>query len=214
MEPLVDHPGSYGEKVMRWLRGADAGSMTKHSLVLLISGWAGSGKDAAAALLAEELGFARYSFAGALKIDASTETGIPLADFHGHAVKDATLSEPCPTFPQAKTPREVLLAYAARARSHDPDVYARAMVKSIESEDVRRIAISDWRLKREREYIVRHLPTARIVTLRVTRTGVESRAEAIEHELDEFPFDLRIQNDGCISDLRDALRHALRPFLV
>lgn len=214
MEPLVDHPGSYGEKVMRWLRGTPTDSMTKHPLILLISGWAGSGKDAAAALLAEELGFARYSFATALKIDASAETGIPLADFHGHAAKDAALTEPCYAFPQAKTPREVLLAYAARIRSHDPDVYARVMVKGIESEDVRRVVVSDWRLLKEHSYITQKMPQARIVTLRVTRSDVEPRAEAIEHELDEFPFDLRIQNDGCISDLRDALRHALRPFLV
>jgi hypothetical protein len=213
MEPLVEHPASYGEKVMRWLRGTTGATMTRQPLILLLSGWAGSGKDAAAALLAEELGFARYSFAAALKDDASAETGIPLTDFQELHTKDAALSEPCYAFPRAKTPREVLLEYAARIRGYDPDVYARTMVQGIEREDVTRIVVSDWRLKSERDYIVKHLPQMRVITVRITRTGVTPRAEAIEHELDEFPFDLRIQNDGCISDLRDALRSVLRPYL-
>jgi hypothetical protein len=32
-------------------------------IILMLSGWAGSGKDAAAALLLEEMGFIRFAFA-------------------------------------------------------------------------------------------------------------------------------------------------------
>lgn len=182
-------------------------------LILLISGWAGSGKDAAAALLAEELAFDRFSFAGALKTAASAETGIPVADFHNHLAKDAPLPAPCPMIPDAKTPREVLLAIAARERARDPDVYAKAIAGDIVASEAGRVVVSDWRLLREREYFAKHFPHARILTMRISRSSVKPRPEAIEHELDEYPFNLQIANDGCISDLRDALRHSLRPHL-
>lgn len=217
MQPLVDHPVSYSEKMKQWWRGArTTGTMNSHPrypLILLVSGWAGSGKDAAAALLAEELGFTRYSFADALKRDASAETGIPLSDFHAHGIKDSPMKEPHPSFPHAKTPREILLKHGAVARGHDPDIYSRAVAHDIEEEMSSRVVISDWRMLREREYLAKHFPTATILTLRITRKGVDPRAEKIEHELDEFPFDLQIANDGCISDLRDALRHTIRPYL-
>ena len=216
MQPFVNHPGKYIEKVIRWQWRSGTSTMytTKQPLILLISGWAGSGKDAAAALLVEELGFTKCAFATALKLDAAAETGIPVIEFHSHALKDQMLAEPCYAYPHAKTPREVLLTHAARARAADPDIYSKSVAVMIEALENHRFVISDWRIKRERDYFLERFPRANIVTMRITRTTVDPRAEDIEHELDEFPFDLCIQNDGSISDLRDALRHALRPHLV
>lgn len=213
MQPLVDHPGSCGEKVMRWWWSAGSGTMPRSRMILLISGWAGSGKDSAAALLAEELGFQRYAFASSLKADVSERTGIPVANFHFPSLKNAPLEEPCCLYPDAVTHRDVLLQHAAAERAKNPSVFCARTADLIASSAGPRFVISDWRLLHEHAYMKLRFPHARIITLRISRYCVGPRPELIEHELDGFPFNLRIANDGCISDLRDALRHALRPYL-
>ena len=57
------------------------------TMIILLSGWAGSGKDAAALLL-EEMNFVRLAFADAIKIEVAAATGIPLDTFHDHRLKD------------------------------------------------------------------------------------------------------------------------------
>jgi hypothetical protein len=187
--------------------------MPHSRIIVLISGWAGSGKDAAATLLEEELNFQRHAFADVLKADVSAYTGIPLMNFHSLCRKDAQLGTPCDLYPNASTPRDILLTHAAAAREKDPDVFCRRIADLIASSEGLRFVISDWRLLREHEFLQQRFPRASIVALRITRTVIAPRLESIEHELDEFPFDIRIANDGCISDLRDALRHALRLYL-
>jgi hypothetical protein len=164
-------------------------------LIVFLSGWAGSGKDAAATLLVEERNFMRVAFADALKRDVSHKTDIPLEIFHC-ARKDAPLARTCRPYPAAKTPRDVLLAHAIKARAADPDVYAKAVVAEIHTGlrlGQHRFVISDWRLQREYEYVVSHINTARFVRAHVTRPGTIQSDDPMEH-------------DGCISDLRDRLR--------
>jgi hypothetical protein len=79
--------------------------------------------------------------------------------------------------------------------------------------DIDRFVISDWRFPIEYTEMQRVFPTARIVRARVKRSSVQPLTTPTEHLLDDAPFDIVIQNDGCISDLRDALRHALRAYL-
>lgn len=182
-------------------------------LIVFLSGWAGSGKDAAAALLVEERNFMRVAFADALKRDVSHKTDIPLETFHS-ARKDAQLVRPCKAYPAAKTPRDILLAHAIKARTADPDVYAKAVVAEIEaglSTGQQRFVISDWRLRREYEYVAAQFPHARLVRARITRPGTVQAADPTEHDLDAELFDHTIVNDGCISDLRDRLRPLVHP---
>jgi len=189
--------------------------MTNRSpLILLFSGWAGSGKDVAAALLTEELQFVREAFADSLKQDAHQATEIPLSYFHS-AAKDYLLEPRCLLYPTAVTPRDVLLMHARAKRAVDPDVFTRAVIERIQGEaQLSRYVISDWRYRRELDLVRAAFPNASVVTVGITRKGVKQQADPSEHDLDRFPFDLQIANDGCISDLRDALRHQLRPLLL
>ena len=43
---------------------------THGMMIIMLSGWAGSGKDAAASLLLEEMDCVRFAFADSLKLDA------------------------------------------------------------------------------------------------------------------------------------------------
>lgn len=183
-------------------------------VIVMLSGWAGSGKDAAAALLVEEHNFARVAFADALKVDVSEATGLPVTLFHSWA-KDSPLPEPIDAFPHARTPRDLLLAHAIEQRALNPDVFSQRVIDHIRERQWHqdRFVISDWRYRREYEHMSEEFPAANIVRVRVTRQDVQQMEDSTERDLDGVSMDLTIANDGCISDLRDALRHGLRPWL-
>jgi hypothetical protein len=173
-------------------------------LIVLLSGYAGSGKDAAAALMMEEMGFIRFAFADALKEQVATETGLPLSAFHERHVKDRV-------GPDGRTPRQILLEIARKARATDPDIYARAVAQAItrDPNPLGRYVISDWRYEREATYLATVFPNARIIRVRITRPGLGSGPDPTEHDLDVASMDIRIANDATVSHLRDALHRGL-----
>ena len=184
--------------------------------ILMLSGWAGSGKDAAATLLEEEMGYQRVAFADPLKACVAETTGLPAELFHS-AAKDLPLppGTVCPLYPTARTPREILLQHAVRERAVDPDIYARTTVRQILTAPGDLWVISDWRYRREWAFLVRSIRSsigarARIIRARVLRPGVVPSDDPTEHDLDDEPMDLVIHNAGTISDLRDALRNGLK----
>jgi hypothetical protein len=179
-------------------------------LILLLSGYAGSGKDAAAALLAEEMGFYRYAFADVLKRDTATETGLPLSAFHERHLKDRPALGG-----DGRTPRELLLEKALIARARDPDIYARSVAAEIQAghNPIGRYVISDWRYEREAAFLQSTLPDARFIRARIRRPGVVPTTDHTEHDLDHAPMDIRITNDSHLGHLRDTLHHAVHPFI-
>ena len=174
--------------------------MTK-SLIVLLSGWAGSGKDAAAALLIEEMQFDRRAFADPLKEEVSLKTGIPVEIFHTRRCKDSPICGD-------RTPRQLLLEHARVARATDPDIYTRRIAESIRKSNEPRFVISDWRYRREYEFLAQEEAT--ILRGRIVRSSVTPSIDPSEHDLDNESFDFTIVNDGCISDLRDNIKSAVR----
>jgi hypothetical protein len=178
--------------------------------VLLLSGRAGCGKDAAASLLMEEVGFTRFAFADALKEDVADRYSLSLSLFHT-AAKDWPL-----TAFGGRTPRTLLLDHARVARSIDPDIYARRVATAIKEGIAAgndRFVISDWRYQREYEFLERELlGLATILCLRITRHATEMPVinDPTEKDLLAQPMHGMIDNDASISDLRDALKVFLR----
>ncbi len=177
----------------------------------MLSGWAGSGKDAAAALMVEEMGFQREAFADVMKTACARSCHLPLEDFTLPVWKDAPLRRHIKEFPEAKTPRDILLDYGRRKRATDDGIFARHVAENIQAAaaDIDRFVISDWRFPIEYDTLRRVFPTAHIIRVRVTRASVIPMTTPTEHLLDDAPFDVTIQNDGCISDLRSALHHLM-----
>jgi len=167
--------------------------------IILLSGWAGSGKDAAAILLMEEMSFDRLAFADALKEEVSRISGLPLHLFFDRALKDTPIGD------TDVTPRQLLLQHALIIRATDPDIYARKIAAMCGS----RTVISDWRYRREYEYMANQGFT--VIRVRITRASVRPSDDPSEHDLDNEPFDAVIANDGSVSDLRDSLKAAIRP---
>lgn len=168
--------------------------LQQSTLIVMLSGWAGSGKDTAASILVKQHGFERVAFADALKIDAAQRSGLPLHIFHS-AAKDEPLQTPCPTFPDAKTPRDILLQLALQMRAENPDIYADSIICHIvESAKEQQFVVSDWRYRREAARIQEMLPNARILRVHILRTGINQSSDPSEHDLDNEPMDLIIEN--------------------
>jgi cytidylate kinase len=171
----------------------------------MLSGWAGSGKDAAASILMDELGFQRFAFADPLKHDVARETGIPLNYFYEPSLKDR------PTDFDGKSPRAHLIRHAAEARAKYPNIYANMTADAIQRSDSKRIVISDWRYRNE--YDVLHIFFDKVVRVRITRPGVVQSTEPSEHDLDDEPMDIEIQNGGSLNMFRSTLKDLVRPYL-
>jgi hypothetical protein len=173
------------------------------TLVILLSGWAGSGKDSAAELLVEEMAFVRLAFADMLKEEVSKAYRLPLSVFN-NAFKDSHIEA------LDATPRQLLIQHAADRKRKDPHVYSRAVVARIAGG---RWVISDWRYRHEYAFLKEQLPNARIVRGRILRSSVCPGDDPSEHDLDDETMDFTVTNDGCISDLRDAIKATVRTML-
>ena len=186
--------------------------LQQSALIVMLSGWAGSGKDAAASILVKQHGFERVAFADALKIDATQRSGLPLHTFHS-AAKDEPLQTPCPTFPDAKTPRDILLQLALQIRATNPDIYADSIICHIvESAKEQQFVVSDWRYRREAARIQEMLPSARLLRVRIHRHVTQS-SDPSEHDLDNEPMDIIIENNKGLEELMYNLQCLLYPYL-
>lgn len=178
------------------------------SVIIMLSGWAGSGKDAAASILMDELGFQRFAFADPLKHDVARETGLSLEHFYSRHLKD------CPIEFDGKitSPRALLIKVAADARANNPNIYANMIADTIQKVGSKRVVISDWRYRNEYEV----LKTAfdKVIRVHITRPGIVQSPEPSEHDLDGEPMDIEIQNGGSLSMFRSTLKDLVRPYLT
>ena len=173
--------------------------------IVLLTGYAGSGKDAAAALMAEEMDYFRTAFATPLKEEVVAATELAAHHFQDRHLKDT------PLFSHGgRTPRELLLGHALIRRTTDPDVYARHVAGTIRLwHSHTRFVVSDWRYEREYAFLRAAFPNAEIRRVRVQRDSVIPREDEPEHDLDDAAMDIVISNNGSISDLRDALHSSI-----
>lgn len=172
--------------------------------ILLVSGWAGAGKDAVANILGTR-GYKRVAFADPLKRHVAAIAGIPVTVFHDRATKDQPLRTRCPIYPTARTPRDILLQHARIAREADPDVYAREIADEIyENAGIQHWTISDWRYRREYDFLRSSLSEEDydIIRVRVVRPGITPSTDPTEHDLVDEEMDHIIINDSTLDVLR------------
>ena len=172
--------------------------------ILLVSGWAGAGKDAVANILGTR-GYKRMAFADPLKRHVAAIADIPVAIFHDRATKDLPLRTRCPIYPSAHTPRDILLQHARFAREIDPDVYAREIADEIyENAGIQHWVISDWRYRREYEFIRSNLSQDDydIIRIRIVRPEITPSTDPTEHDLEDEDMDHILENTGTLEDLR------------
>lgn len=171
------------------------------SQIVMLSGWAGSGKDTVANILTSEHGYTRFAFADALKYDVHECTGIPMQILHSPYMKMEALPFPIDGFPDAVTYRDVIIQHAARQRALDNDIYSRKVVDEIRAKKPARVVISDWRYQREYEVLKDAFPEVTIRKVAIRNSSVPQMDIPSEHDLDDVPMDTIVHNNSTLTDL-------------
>lgn len=170
-------------------------------LILLISGWAHSGKDSIAKILVESYDFQKYAFADPIKQKVAADEHIPLEWCYDQKKK----AEPLPSNPE-RSLREELIRVAEEARELDKAIWANVISEKIQKavkKGKTKFVISDWRMMEELWALQKLLPEAVIVPLRVIRPSqlVSPVPDWTEYSLPGFPFWKIIYNSGTILKL-------------
>jgi hypothetical protein len=168
------------------------------ALVLLISGWAHSGKDTVAKILVESYDFQKYAFADAIKKQVAKEQDIPLEWCYDQERK----SEALPGDP-SKTLREELIRVGEEGRAKDKGFWAEQIAQKIKKcilKGKEKFVISDWRNLEELFTLQKELPGATIIPLRIERPSqlISPVPDWTEYSLLGFPFWKIISNSGTI----------------
>jgi hypothetical protein len=163
--------------------------------IWLISGYAGAGKDTAATIMLEALGYriaATASFAGAVKDEVARLYGIPRALMDTQEGKASRLKADGPTV------REIIIAHAEgeKERTCDPYIWARRITPPAIAQHW---ILSDWRFPAEYISLRERFSDAAIHTVRVVRgDGCADVDSYTERALDSFQFDHILDNSGSL----------------
>jgi hypothetical protein len=168
------------------------------ALVLLISGWAHSGKDTVAKILVESYDFQKYAFADAIKKQVAKEQDIPLEWCYDQQRK----SEVLPGDP-SKTLREELIRVGEEGREKDKGFWAEQIAQKIKKcmlKGKEKFVISDWRNLEELFTLQKELPGTTIIPLRIERPSqlISPVSDWTEYSLLGFPFWRVLSNSGTI----------------
>ena len=167
-------------------------------LILLISGWAHSGKDSVAKILVESYDFQKYAFADPIKQKVAADEDIPLEWCYDQKKK----AEALPSNPE-RTLREELIRVGEEGRAENKEIWANIIGEKIQKamkKGKRKFVISDWRMIEELWAIQKSIPDALIIPLRVIRPSqlVSPVPDWTEYNLLGFPFWRKIHNSGTL----------------
>lgn len=175
--------------------------------IWLVHGYAGSGKDTAAALLASQVKNATISsFASAVKDEVAlmyefdrpyldTQAGkeriVGFVDGSVHTIRDLIISH----------------AQTQKITYTDPQYWAKRVNPTPETEHW---ILSDWRFLAEYECLKTRFPNIPIHTLYIYRPSVIPLATETEHELDGFVSEFKVDNSGSLLYLANQLQAILQ----
>jgi hypothetical protein len=177
-------------------------------MIIGLSGWARAGKDSVAGILVDHHGYRRVAFADKLR-DVALAVN-PVVDA---TCRDVTQGGPVYLselvdalgWDEAKVAhyevRRILQTLGGAVRDHvDRWAWVKAALRDVDVDE--NVVISDVRYRNEARAI-----TARGgLVVRVRRPGVEAvNGHASEHDLDYWPFDHVIDNNGTLDDLADVV---------
>jgi hypothetical protein len=157
--------------------------------IVMLSGYAGSGKDTAGKILIAR-GFKRYAFADAVKVYSANLHGYPLSLTHTQEGKCQKVGD--------KTVRQLLIEDSANAKEEhgDPAYWAKKTAASILSDKTEYVVITDWRYRAELDHFRSAFPDAILQTIRLERDSIQILADPSEHDLDGQQMDITIDNSN------------------
>lgn len=181
--------------------------------IILITGYAGSGKDTLGKLFIEK-GYKRYAFADIVKIRTAETHGFPFELTQTQEGKSTLVTSKL-TNKQA-TVREFLIIDSAEAKAkfNDNAFWAKILENIIQIDKPTKVVITDWRYKAEYEHFsnvfdsyfgsnIQSIKEPRIInTIRVVRDNITISDDPSEHELDSVKTDYTFQNNGSLEELK------------
>jgi hypothetical protein len=170
--------------------------MLSAKTIILIGGYAGSGKDAVANFLCEGFGFCRLAYADALKDHVSSKYDIPLKLMYTQEGKNSMI-EVKNTYMSV---RNLLVKEATDKRLVDKNVWVDVVKNYISKHNIQKVVIPDFRFENEYTVLANHFPS-QIQTIKIIRPGIKVSQDVSEHQLDNFAFDTEIVNDGTLEQL-------------
>jgi hypothetical protein len=188
-------------------------------LIVLLSGWSGSGKDTVGQILQTKWPLYQIAFADELKRIVCQEFSIPFEWTQTQEGKQRT--DPG----TGKTVREILVqrGQEIRAEQNDPGFFgtcvANTIMKQYQTKQYCGFVITDWRLPEEiralEETLAPFQPT--FLKVRITNTSQDVSPVAdntTEQQLNKYIFDEYIINDGKnLETLRQQVIQKLSPHI-
>jgi hypothetical protein len=167
-------------------------------MIIGLSGYARSGKDEVAKILVEEYGYTRAAFADKIR-EFLYETNPQIGGNRLQHLIDTYGWEVAKSQPEV---RHLLQSIGVGARKLlGDDIWIYQVLKDLHPSD--KVVISDVRFKNEAECI----GTRGGQLWRVKRTGVEAvNSHVSEHDMDGYPVDKILKNEGTLEDLRTLVR--------
>lgn len=182
--------------------------------VFAISGWKGSGKDTCAGRLVQNHGAKQISFAGPLKDLVSELFSVPREHLDSQLTKESPIealpvdpkdgfSKNVTAFMQGElrtgywTPRALAILVGSCMRAADSNIWVKRAVNKMEPGGV--YVISDLRYKSEADAL--KATGINVLTIRVNRFNESPSADPSERDLDDYPFDIVINNKFSLETL-------------
>lgn len=167
-------------------------------MIIGLSGYARSGKDEVAKILVEEYGYTRAAFADKIR-EFLYETNPQIGGNRLQHLIDTYGWEVAKSQPEV---RHLLQSIGVGARKLlGDDIWIYQVLKNLHPSD--KVVISDVRFINEAECI-----NARGGQLwRIKRNGVKAvNSHVSEHDMDGYPVDKILKNEGTLEDLRTLVR--------
>jgi hypothetical protein len=172
--------------------------------LVLITGYAGSGKDEVGKIL-QNKGYKRYAFADLVKIHS--------ADKHGFSIELTQTQEGKNTIVKSKydqqeaTVRKYLIDESALMKElyNEPAFWAILLEKQIKDEPPHNIVITDWRYIAEHDHFIKEFTDCKITKLRIQRNSVKPLEDPSEHNIDHIACDYTIENNGTLEELKNQM---------
>lgn len=163
--------------------------------VVLVSGYATSGKDTFSDMLIRRIpGAKKYPFARELKIIAAEHFG-------WDGKKD-------------ERGRRLLINIGRTGREYNINLWVDKVIDKIKAELPALAVVSDWRFKNEFYRMVEIFGRENVITVRVIRDGIQMIYDPSEMDLDDFhEFDCFVYNNGTLEELQTIVERYVEEYI-
>jgi len=173
------------------------------SIIILISGYQGSGKDSIGRNLVSYWGFSRVAFADMLKDEVSKIYGIERSRMDTQEGKKSLISQE-----DTRSVRDILIEHGQLRRNQDGDYWSNEAIKRMDGKD--KVVVTDWRFPQEYDAIINVFGHDIVKTWRVNRYGRSIQdLDYSEYALNRWSFDKVFENYDCIGKLFQKVDQAI-----